>query len=266
MNETRVYTNPHWQQILADNQLNNFEALWQLDIPAVDEGNHGRGQNSWSQVCIHRLNSATGNPHRMVIKRQSNYRSRTPRHPIRGISTFIKEYNFIRRYEKLGIPALKVIYCATRQQGKETQVILATEYLEGYRPLSDIQEGWTGKDSWKQRASVVRNVAQLVAKLHCQRLEHRCLYPKHIFIKTKQPSTQACLIDLETTRWKPWGYGLPSRDLSTLARRTSNVTNRDRILFLRHYLGIMHLDTRAKKLWRQVERRINRKHPIHHDH
>lgn len=266
MNEKQIYINPNWQQILTDNQINSFEALWTLDIPAIDEGNQGRGQNGWSQVCIHNLTTASGETRRIVIKRQSNYRSRTVRHPIRGISTFIKEYNFIQRYEKLEIPALKTVYCATRHQGTETQVILITEYLSDYLPLSAIQESWSEKDSWRQRAVIVQSVAQLISKLHRQKLEHRCLYPKHIFVKMNRQSTQACLIDLETTRWKPLGYEFPSRDLSTLARRSNNVTNRDRILFLRHYLGTKQLDPQAKKLWRQVERHINRKSPINYDH
>ena len=260
MNEKQIYISQRWRPILVSNRLDSFEALWNLDLPAIDEGNRGRGQNGWSQVCTHTLTAASGETHRLVIKRQSNYRSRTVRHPVRGIPTFIKEYNFIQRYKKLGIPALKTVYCATRQQDKETQVILATEYLNDYRPLSEIQEKWTGESSWKQRAAVVQSVAQLVSKLHHHKLEHRCLYPKHIFLKTDQQGTQSRLIDLETTRWKPLGYKFPSRDLSTLARRSKNVTNRDKILFMRHYLGIKRLDAHAKKIWRQVKRHIDRKH------
>ena len=259
MNEKQIYINQHWQQLLADHQLNSFEALWNLDIPAIDEGNHGRGQNGWSQVCIYNLNTKTGSPQRLVIKKQNNYRSRTLRYPFRGISTFIKEYNSIQCYEKLAIPASRAIYCATRQQGKNTQVILVTEYLEGYQSLSDIQEKWDGNGSWKERKTVIKSVAQLIAKLHNQNREHRCLYPKHIFVTTKQTGREACLIDLETTRWKPFGHSFHSRDLSTLVRRSINVTNRDRVLFLHHYFGIKRLDSRAKKLWRQIEARIHRK-------
>ena len=268
MSENLIYISPDWQPILTDQQLNSFNSLWNLDLPAVDEGNQGRGQNGWSQVCIHIIDTKSGSSRRLIIKRQSNYRSRTVRHPIKGISTFLKEYNFIQRYMTLKIPALTPVYCATRQQGKETQVILITEYLDGYQSLAEIQKGWTKKSSWRKRTTIVHGIARLIATLHRQNLEHRCLYPKHIFVATQhddlQADRQACLIDLETTRWKPFGLGLPVRELSILARRTNNATTRDQILFLRHYLGINKLDANAKKLWRQIEIRINKKYKANH--
>ncbi len=270
MSENLIYISPDWQPILAAQQLNSFDSLWRLDLPAVDEGNHGRGQNGWSQVCIHTIDTKSGNTRRLIIKRQSNYRSRTVRHPIKGISTFIKEYNFIQRYKALKIPALTPVYCATRQQGKESQVILITEYLDGYQSLAEIQKGWTKESSWKERTTVIHSIATLIATLHKQNLEHRCLYPKHIFVATQQndcqAERQACLIDLETTRWKPFGFGLPVRELSILARRTNNATTRDKILFIRHYLRINKLDDNAKKLWQQIEVRINKKIKANHAH
>ena len=60
MNENQIYINSSWQQVLDNNQINSFETWWNLDIPAIDEGNHGRGQNGWSQVCIHSLTAASG--------------------------------------------------------------------------------------------------------------------------------------------------------------------------------------------------------------
>ncbi|MEA3466568.1 MAG: lipopolysaccharide kinase InaA family protein [Thermodesulfobacteriota bacterium] len=259
MKENQVYISPQWQQLLNDNQLNNFEAWWQLELPAVDEGNYGRSQNGWSRVCLHSLTSATGQTRRVVIKRQSNYRSRTPLHPMRGISTFIKEYNFIQRYEQLEIPALKAVYCATRQQGNDLQAILVTEYLDDYRPLDNILAQWDNGYTRGQRAAIVQSSAQLVAKLHNQGLEHRCLFPKHIFVKAAPPHDQACLIDLEKSRYKPWSSGRQVRDLTALARRTGNISNRDLVLFFRHYFDINQLNSDAKKLWHQVEQRIKKK-------
>jgi len=270
MSTKLIYINPDWQPILADQQLNSFNSLWELDLHAVDEGNQGRGQNGWSQVCIHTIKTKSGSARRLIIKRQNNYRSRTVRHPIKGISTFIKEYNFIQRYKNLKIPALTPVYCATRQQERETQVILITEYLDGYQSLAEIQKGWTKNNSWRKRATVVHSIATLIATLHRQNLEHRCLYPKHIFVVMQQDDwqtdLQACLIDLETTRWKPFGFGLPVRELSILARRTNNATTRDKILFIRHYLGLNKLDDNAKKLWQQIEVRIKKKHKANHAH
>lgn len=256
MTSKTIYIKPQWQQLLNDNQLSSFDQLWDLELKAIDEGNVGRGQNGWSKVCIHSITTATGEKKRIVIKRQSNYRSRTLRHPFRGISTFEKEYQFISRYQQLDIPAMQAVYCATRQIGGELQAILVTEYLENYRSLFDIitEEKLTRQEKMR----LAQQVAQLVATLHEKKLEHRCLFPKHIFIPN-DPTEKACLIDLEKTRWRPWGSGRIVRDLTALGRRTTNVCVREKIRFMRHYLGIKCLTQEAKQLWHQIDNRISLK-------
>ncbi|MDY0189370.1 MAG: lipopolysaccharide kinase InaA family protein [Desulfuromonas sp.] len=258
MHTNTIYTHPQWQDILAANNLATFEQLWNVQLQAVDEGNQGRGHKGWSVVAIHRLTSPTGPSKRVIIKRQSNYRSRTLSHPLRGIATFEKEYNFIRRYAQLGVPSTQAIYCATRMHNGDLQAILVTEYLEDYRSLEDILDTLPHQDGdeacKQQRRAIIANVAQLVAKLHNSGLEHRCLFPKHIFVPNDLHQ-QACLIDLEKTREKPWSRWRRIRDLTALRRRTTQLTTRDNILFLRTYLGINHLNSEAKKLWQQVETR-----------
>jgi tRNA A-37 threonylcarbamoyl transferase component Bud32 len=256
MKSKTIYLNPQWQQQLDDNQLSTFDHFWDLDLKAVDEGNVGRGHDGWSKVCIHNLTTATGEQRRIVIKRQSNYRSHTLRHPIRGIATFEKEYQFIRRYQKLEIPAMRAVYCATRQVNGELQAILVTEYLENYRSLFDILE--EPELTRHDRGHLTQQVAQLVATLHEKNLEHRCLFPKHIFIPN-DPTQKACLIDLEKTRWRPWGEGRRVRDLTALARRTSHVSARDKVRFMRQYFGIKCLDDDAKQLWQKIDKRITLK-------
>lgn len=259
MHTNLIYTNPQWQDILAANDLVTFEQLWDLQLQAVDEGNQGRGHKGWSVVAIHQLKSPDGSPRRVIIKRQSNYRSRTLRHPLRGIATFEKEYNFIRRYAQLGVPATKAVYCATRVHNGDLQAILVTEYLEGYRALEDILVELSQKacdqKCLRRRREIIASVAQLVAKLHNSGLEHRCLFPKHIFVPDDLHHQQSCLIDLEKTRAKPWSRWRRIRDLAALRRRTTQISARENIMFFRTYLGIKHLNAEAKKLWHQVEAR-----------
>ena len=128
--------------------------------------------------------------------------------------------------------------------------------------MDDILAKWNKGYTQQQRTAIIQSTAQLVSRLHRQGLEHRCLFPKHIFVKAAPPHDWACLIDLEKSRWKPWGNGRRVRDLTTLARRTSNITNRDRVLFFHHYLGIDRLNSNAKKLWWQVEQRIKKKRSL----
>ena len=192
-----------------------------------------------------------------MIKRQSNYRSRTLRHPLHGIPTFVKELENIRRYEQLKIPALKAVFCATRQTGGELQAILVTEFLGDYRSLFDLFEQWErdGRPPRQQVDTLLTTCAETISTLHRQGLEHRCLFPKHIFYSSSN-ETPVRLIDLEKTRWKPWSKERIVRDLTALARRSRQLTNRDRVIFLRAYCDCKQLDSTAKQLWHRIAKRV----------
>ncbi|MBN2645365.1 MAG: hypothetical protein JXR59_07830 [Desulfuromonadaceae bacterium] len=257
---TLLYIDPAWQQRLADSGLDNFDALWDLDLTAVDEGNTGRGQAGWSRVSIHTLHADPQPPTRIVIKRQSNYFSRTWQHPVRGILTFVKELANIRLYQQKQVPAMTAVYCATRKSGREQQAILVTSFLEDYQSLESLLAQWQDTMPTRQeRSRTIQAVAQLVAHLHNAGLEHRCLFPKHIFLNTRTTPPQACLIDLEKTRLVPWRRDRRERDLTALVRRWPRLRPRDAVLFLRAYSGKERLGTDGKALWQRVVRRIRNK-------
>lgn len=254
------FSSPHWQSLLSANNLTTFEQFWDLNLEAVDEGNIGRGKNGWSRVSIHALQSPRGGQRKVVIKRQSNYRSRTLRHPLRGIPTFVKELENIQHYERLNVPGLQAIFCATRKTGNELQAVLVTEFLDDYQSLHDLFEHWSqhGRPSPKQSNTVITACAEAIASLHHAGLEHRCLFPKHIFYSaTNTPSVR--LIDLEKTRWRPWSNDRIVRDLTALARRSKQLTTRDRVIFLRTYCGSKKLDAYGKQLWNRIAKRIEEK-------
>nr|WP_320051384.1 lipopolysaccharide kinase InaA family protein [uncultured Desulfuromonas sp.] len=261
MNEQLIYLNPQWEETLRNSNLADFERLWELDLQAVDEGNTGRGKNGWSKVSIFSFKDAQQQEHTVVIKRQSNYRSHTLRHPVVGVPTFLKEMASIHRYEQAHVPALKAVYCATRKHQGDLQAILVTEFLTGYQSLEKILETRQTKPSFtrQKNMAIAEICGTLVRTLHQQGLEHRCLFPKHIFIQCDTEPFEARLIDLEKTRWRPWFKALRVRDLTALARRSKSATNRDRIIFMRAYFNSDHLTPEAKQLWRDVARRINKK-------
>lgn len=254
------FSSPHWQSLLSANNLTTFEQFWDLKLEAVDEGNTGRGKNGWSRVSIHPLKDPRGGQRKVVIKRQSNYRSHTLRHPLRGIPTFVKELKNIQRYEQLNVPALKAIFCATRDTGGELQAILVTEFLDDYQSLYELFEQWSqqGRPSSQQINAVIAACAEAIAALHHAGLEHRCLFPKHIFYSaTNAPPVR--LIDLEKTRWRPWSNDRIIRDLTALARRSKQLTSRDRVRFLYTYCGCEKLDENSKKLWHRIAKRMEEK-------
>ncbi|WP_052464851.1 lipopolysaccharide kinase InaA family protein [Geoalkalibacter subterraneus] len=254
------YIHPDWQKSFQANRLNNFDDLWELELELADAGNRGRGEGGWSRVGFYSLPESPSASPKIVVKKQQNYLIRTWRQPVRGMLTFVKEFNMFQRIASLGIPVPQVVYCATRRQGNHHQAILVTAWLEGYEPLDKILDCWQRcRPDRVERARLLRPVAETVGQLHQNRLAHRCLYPKHLFVDTNQPQPRCCLIDLEKTRWSPWRANLRCRDLAQLVRHTENFPRRDAVVFLRAYLGRETLGAEGKKLWRAVHRQIKRK-------
>ncbi|HBC23227.1 MAG TPA: lipopolysaccharide kinase, partial [Pseudomonas sp.] len=77
--------------------LASFDALWSVQLTAVDEPNVERG--GWSSVFRLELDDSA-----FYLKRQSNHLTRTLAHPF-GEPTFAREFRNIRRYAQLGVPA-----------------------------------------------------------------------------------------------------------------------------------------------------------------
>lgn len=255
-----LYRAPAWQERLTRAGLQEFGDFWDLQLEAVDEGNSGRGQAGWSRVCLHPLWVDGALLGRLVIKRQSNYFSRDWRHPLRGRLTFEKELANLRRYQQAGIATMEAVYCATRQHNGSRQAVLVTAFLDGFISLEEQLRRWRDQPPpRRQRDLLLDAVARLVANLHRQGLEHRCLFPKHIFVEPASDNPQVRLIDLEKTRWVPWRPARRVRDLTALARRWPGLRPRDALRFLCSYSGHARLQAGDKQLWRAVARRIRHK-------
>lgn len=84
------------EALLQRHGLNDFEALWALQLDAVDEPNTGRG--GWSSVFRLELEGKG-----FYLKRQSNYLTRTLHRPF-GEPTFAREFRNISRYQSSGFP------------------------------------------------------------------------------------------------------------------------------------------------------------------
>jgi len=92
--------------LLQRHGLDDFEALWALELDAVDEPNTGRG--GWSSVYRLELEGKG-----YYLKRQSDYLTRSLHKPF-GEPTFAREFRNIVRYQKLHIPALEAVFYGER--------------------------------------------------------------------------------------------------------------------------------------------------------
>jgi len=183
--------------VLAAAGLDDFEALWNLALPAVDAPNTERGGQSL--VCQLELPDGL-----YYLKRQTNHLTRSLSHPL-GEPTFSREFRNILRFKARGVPALEAAFYGERHE-KEGQrawrAILLTHALdvrEGWQCLDDWLSGWTALAE-PMRQEVLTACGKLARTLHGARLVHGSFYPKHIFLCKTPEGFTARLIDLEKTR------------------------------------------------------------------
>ena len=87
MNE---YTAAEWKDTFAFNGLRTFDDFWKLEAKWFEEPNKRRG--GWSGVARCELNLPGGGKVAVFLKRQEHHITRTFTHPVRGLSTFVREF------------------------------------------------------------------------------------------------------------------------------------------------------------------------------
>lgn len=196
--------------LLEQHGLASFDALWALQLEAVDEPNTERG--GWSSVYRLELGDRA-----YYLKRQSNHLTRSLWHPL-GEPTFAREFRNIRRYAELGIPALQAAFFAERRLPGERRAILLTRALDGWKDLDHWLQCWGELDE-AGRGGILRACGELAGRLHQAGQVHGCFYPKHIFLRAQGDAFDAQLIDLEKTRPLLLGRRDRIKDLEPLLRR-----------------------------------------------
>lgn len=216
-------------------RLASFDALWGAQLEPVDEPNVARG--GWSAVFRLEIEGQG-----YYLKRQSNYRVRSLRHPF-GEPTLARELRNIQRYRRLGIPAVQAAYYASRNSSEGPQAMLLTRELSGWQELGAWLSQWDAL-SPVSRTAIVTACGTLSRVLHRAGQRHGCLYPKHLFLRETAQGFESCLIDLEKSRPLRPGRRDRLRDLEPFVRRTGAWTIDDLKLFLVSYLGRSANDTR----------------------
>lgn len=257
------YVNERWRAILTHNDLSDFESLWALEAPWFEPPNRRRG--GWSGVSRYELEMPEGGRTAIFIKRQENHGTPSISHPLRGVPTFLREFKRIMNYRRKNIPTLVPVFFAQRDVGNDQRAILVTEELSGFVSLADKTAAWQdeGVPPRAVRHSMLTAVADVLRGMHRQGIQHSCFFQKHVFVKVDQDGrTEARVIDLEKSRWRPMRTLCAMRDLYSLSRFSSGWSSTDQVFFLKEYLAIPRLNTYAKWLWRNVESRSIRKRRI----
>lgn len=215
--------------LLGRHRLDSFEALWALQLEAVDMPNTERG--GWSSVYRLELEGQA-----FYLKKQRNHLTRSLCRP-RGEPTFARELRNIRHYRRLGIPTLEAAFYAERRQADGHCAVLLTRALDGWQDLASHLPDWSARPP-AERRQIVQACGALARRLHAAGQVHGCFYPKHIFLREAADGFDACLIDLEKTRRLWLGRRDRIKDIEPLLRRTGEHWQADdRQQFLCAYLA-----------------------------
>ena len=241
-----VAVNAH--DVLSRHGLDSFEALWTLDLAAVDAPNTGRG--GWSSVHRLQLEDVNGELQSFYLKRQDNHCTRTLHAPL-GRPPFVRRLRGVKQDARLVLPALEAAVVERRGRQGHKQAVLLTRALDEYAPLDEWFVRWQGLSALQKR-TLLQAAGALVRALHNAGVIHNCLYPKHIFLKLHGDGAGARLIDLEKTRGAWFGQRDFVRDLETLNRRSTTPSRTQRMRFMLAYFGLRRLDADSKALVRRL--------------
>lgn len=252
------YLEPGWHEILEQNGLGDFDALWDLKAEWFESPNERRG--GWSGVVRLELQRPDGGIEEVFLKRQENHQRRTLRHPLSGEPTFGGEMRNILLLHKAGVPTLDPVYYGQRQVDGHWRAVLMTRELKGFQPLGWWIEQWREsgwESSYSIRRAVLVEMVRVIRQLHKDAgLVHNSLHPKHLFVRLhteqEKPRVEVRLIDLEKMRPVLSQKRTARRDLDSLNRRCLPFSLADRMRFLKLYLGTPHLSREGRNLWRYL--------------
>lgn len=255
----QTFIAPEHKALLEQNQLVSFDKAWSYRASWFEEPNSRRG--GWSGVGRLVLTGAEGQELGVFLKRQENHQRRTFRHPRHGEPTFACEFRMMQYLAVRGVAVPKPIFFAQRQQEGNSQAILMTEELVHFNPLETVTEEifLNAKATLATKRSILRGVAATVRKLHAAGIQHRSLYPKHLFVKMASGADpQVVVIDLEKSRRKLLSPLRTINDLVTLNRRSKYWSRSERLYFFKSYMEISTLTPWTKLLCRVICRRSQR--------
>ncbi len=256
------YIAEKWQDILVFNNLDTSQKIWALKAEWFEEPNYRRG--GWSGVSRIELKLPEGGSMFFYLKRQEDHVSRSLRHPIKGISTFLREFNNIEAFNRHSIPSLEVLFFEAWEENGHQRAVILTKELEGYYPLSSdqFQPGGEFVATLVQRGKLFSKLAWLMQKMHANNFQHNCFYLKHIFAKPMDDGElELAVIDLEKVKQRFSKKQAVFRDLYTLNRHAKNWALKDKVRFYQDYQNERKLSPQSKKLWFDIASRIKRKSP-----
>jgi hypothetical protein len=250
MKPKEIFHSEEDRKLLSLNSIGSIELLWSIEGRFMEELNYRRG--GWSGIVLHEIRLQNGQPQRIIIKRQENHTFRSFSRPIKGIPTFWREYRNIRRLQTLGIPTIHPLFYGERESKGNIQAVMAVRFLEGYKSFDEILAE-KNTNAHLDLINIINPAAMMAAKIHSLRIQHGCLYGKHVFVKPAMNSpADVRFIDLEKMHSGLSCYSVAIHDLSALFRHAP-WTDDSWNLFLEAYINNSSIKKREKEFREALE-------------
>lgn len=255
---TSMWTSPHFRKLLQSSNLDSVDA-----VSGTTNGYLMRRlptRENW------RLDLAddTGSGQRMYLKKHRErglyWRLRALFRLGPGKTAGRMEAENILQLWKAGIPNISLVaFGETLNANGELKSFLLTEDLAGFTQLDDyFDQRFPEIDQQRdlELRRLIENAGDVAARFHNAGFNHRDFYCCHFFIREREPGQfDVHLIDLQRVqrrricrrRWLV-------KDLAQLAYSASRrcVGPRERLWFMKRYLGVTKLNSKHKRFIRQI--------------
>ena len=213
----------------------SLDSWWQIQGEWVEEPNDRRGGNSGVQRI-------TQHGQLLYAKKQTGHLYRSLLHPL-GRPTVLRERDALLNALKAGVAVPEIVFCAAERGSDGWRAMLVTKALEGFLPLDD----WYASKNRETldaalHQKLLQQIARCLANLHKVRLQHGCMYAKHIFVRVQttdaHTSCEIALLDLEKSRRRLTRKQAALHDMLQL-RRHSPWDEADWQSLISHYQAAM---------------------------
>ena len=214
-----------FQDLLDQHQLNTFEAIWQLKADWFEPPNHKR--DGWSGVCKLQLSDTS-----VFVKRQHNHARRTWLNPMTGESTLKREFQILQHLQKYNVNAPELIAFGEVLNADKLDAVLMMKALNEYVALDDYVK------TEPVTEPLIVAIALAIRQFHQAGVQHRSMYPKHIFVKKNAQNFEIALIDFEKSRFTKLAKLRAITDLRTFLRKVNAWPNNHQLTFFKAYYGL----------------------------
>jgi len=177
----------------------------------------------------------------LYCKRQQGHLYRSLRHPL-GRPTIKRETQALTAFRSLNVRVPTVEYSGICNRESQWRGLLVTEELPGFVSLDSWYKSCTPR-SEEVGAKIMQTLAATLMRLHQQRWQHGCLYPKHIFVKVVNAdsgvSVQVALLDLEKSRRRWTRRAAARHDLQQLQRHWGALPVTHWQIFINRYKSLI---------------------------